>query len=231
MLFGEGLSNLLNRFIISGQDIFDVLFSVLLAAIMGMAISRIYKWTHRGLNYEHTFMATLVLLAPIISVVMLYIRGDLVLSLGLIGSLSIIRFRTPIKDTRDMVFLFWVIAVGLGAGTYNWAIVAVTTPIIAVIVALLYFFRYGNSPNSDFVLITSGQGSYQRELAEAILNKHLPDYRVRSFEIDGDNWEVIFELRFTQPESKPAEALINELRSIEGVTKVSLLAPQLALPL
>jgi len=231
MLFGEGISELLNRFIISGQDILDVLFSILLAAIMGMAISRIYKWTHRGLNYEHTFMATLVLLAPIISVVMLYIRGDLVLSLGLIGSLSIIRFRTPIKDTRDMVFLFWVIAVGLGAGTYNWAIVAITTPIIAIIVALLYFFRYGNSPNSDFVLVICGYGSYQREIAETILNKHLSDYRIRSFDIDGDSWEVIFELRFAQPESKPAEDLISDLRSLEGVTKVSLLAPQLALPL
>ena len=68
-------------------------------------------------------MASLVLFAPLITIVMLYIRGDLVLSLGLIGSLSIIRFRTAIKDTRDMVFLFWVIAVGLGAGTYNWGIV------------------------------------------------------------------------------------------------------------
>ena len=96
MTIAEEIEKVFSRFIITGQDITDVMFSVLLAAVMGLAISRIYKWTHRGLNYEHTFMATLVLLAPIVSVVMLYIRGDLVLSLGLIGSLSIIRFRTPI---------------------------------------------------------------------------------------------------------------------------------------
>jgi len=227
----DRINDLLDRFIISGQDIGDVLFSVLLAAIMGLAISRIYKWTHRGLNYEHTFMATLVLLAPIISVVMLYIRGDLVLSLGLIGSLSIIRFRTPIKDTRDMVFLFWVIAVGLGAGTYNWAIVAVTTPVIAVIVALLYFFRYGNSRNDDFVLVVNGQAGYQKEMMEGVLGKYATDYRVRSYDVDGEKWEIIFELRFARPETRPAEELMDEVKGLSGVSKVSLLAPQLALPL
>jgi len=102
-----------------GRDIFDVVFSLIISVIIAIIISQIYKHTNRGMNFELTFMATLVLLAPIVTVVMLFIRGDLVLSLGLIGSLSIIRFRTPIKDTRDMVFLFWTIAVGLGAGTYN----------------------------------------------------------------------------------------------------------------
>jgi hypothetical protein len=162
---------------------------------------------------------------------MLYIRGDLVLSLGLIGSLSIIRFRTPIKDTRDMVFLFWVIAVGLGAGTFNWAIVAISTPIIAIVVALLYFFRYGNSPNSDFILIISGEGNYQRETAETMINRYSSNYRIRSFNIEGDFWEIIFELRFSNNKAQSAEGLISDLKTIEKVGKVSLLAPQLALPL
>ena len=98
---------ILNQFLLSGPDLKDALLSLALASVMGLLISQLYRYTHRGLNYEHTFMAALVLMAPIVSVVMLYIRGDLVLSLGLIGSLSIVRFRTAIKDTRDMVFLFW----------------------------------------------------------------------------------------------------------------------------
>jgi len=113
----DGFLSLLTRFTsligFEKLDFASVLFSLFLAVAVAFLVSQIYKYTHRGLNYELAFMSTLVLLAPIISVVMLFIRGDLVLSLGLIGSLSIIRFRTPIKDTRDMVFLFWVIAVGL----------------------------------------------------------------------------------------------------------------------
>ena len=226
----DRLAGLLDRILISGQDIGDVLFSVLLAAVMGLAISRIYKWTHRGLNYEHTFMATLVLLAPIVSIVMLYIRGDLVLSLGLIGSLSIIRFRTPIKDTRDMVFLFWVIAVGLGAGTYNWAVVGVTTPIVAVIVAALYFFRYGHSPNTDFVLVVNGSGEYRKEEIENVLEKYTTGKRARSFDVDGEKWEVIYELRFTKREKQPVEGMVAEMKEMSGVNKVSVLALQLSLP-
>src|SRR5690625_5465921 len=72
------------------------------------------------MTYERSFLTTFVLISPIVTMVVYFIQGDLVVSLGLVGSLSIIRFRTPIKDTRDMVFLFWSIAVGLGAGTGNW---------------------------------------------------------------------------------------------------------------
>src|SRR5690554_6776393 len=128
--------------LISGQDVSDILFSLFLAAVIAVIISQIYKHTHRGMNFELSFMTTLVLLAPIVAVVMLFIRGDLVLSLGLIGSLSIIRFRTPIKDTRDMVYLFWTIAVGLGCGTYNWVVVIISTIFIGLIMFVLYFIKY-----------------------------------------------------------------------------------------
>ena len=151
------MNEFINKIFFNGPDLIDVLFSLGLATVLGMLISQLYKGTHRGLNYEHTFMASLVLLAPIVTLVMLYIRGDLVLSLGLIGSLSIVRFRTAVKDTRDMIFLFWVIAVGLGAGTYNWSVVLVSTLFIMVIVFFLYYIRYGYSENKDFVLSFSGR--------------------------------------------------------------------------
>lgn len=231
MDFIEGITEFLNQFIRTGQDIGDVLFSLALAIVMGLLISQLYKKTHRGLNYEHTFMATLVLLAPIVTVVMLYIRGDLVLSLGLIGSLSIIRFRTPIKDTRDMVFLFWVIAVGLGAGTFNWGVVVISTVIIAIIVGLLYFIRYGNSCNTDFVLVISGQEEFQREAIDKVLAEFTSDTRVRSYDIQDQDWEIIYELRFLNLDVHPAEAMIEKLRNLSGLKKVSLLAPQLSLPL
>jgi len=231
MDFVEGISEFLNQFVRTGQDVGDVLFSLALAIVMGMLISQLYKKTHRGLNYEHTFMATLVLLAPIVTVVMLYIRGDLVLSLGLIGSLSIIRFRTPIKDTRDMVFLFWVIAVGLGAGTFNWGVVVISTVVIAIIVGLLYFIRYGNSRNTDFVLVISGQEKLQREAIDKVLAEFTSDTRVRSYDVQGQSWEIIYELRFQNLEIHPAETMIEKLKNLSGLKKVSLLAPQLSLPL
>jgi hypothetical protein len=221
----------LNQFLLSGPDLQDTLISVVLAAIMGLLISQLYKHTHRGLNYEHTFMAALVLLAPIVSVVMLYIRGDLVLSLGLIGSLSIVRFRTAIKDTRDMVFLFWVIAVGLGSGTYNWGVVLVSSFVILLLVAVLYFVRYGYSPNTDFVLVLSGQPPFQSDTSRDTIQRHSVEARLRSYEVHDTHWELVYELHLSELSSQSAETLITELKALPGVAEVSLLAPQLALPL
>jgi len=222
--------NLLGNLALSGRDMFDILFSLLLALVIAVIISQIYKYTHHGMNYELTFMSTLVFLAPIVAVVMMFIRGDLVLSLGLIGSLSIIRFRTPIKDTRDMVFLFWVIAVGLGCGTYNWMVVIISTIFMVIVMFVLHFIKYGRSRNTDFVLIVSGSKKYQDQFLEEKLKKYTSEARVRSKEVEEGFWEVIFELRFEKLTGKISDDLVREIEELEGVRKVSLLAPQLALP-
>lgn len=225
------MNEFINKLLYNGPNLIDVIFSLSLAAISGMLISQLYKSTHRGLNYEHTFIASLVLMAPIVTSVMLYIRGDLVLSLGLIGSLSIIRFRTAIKDTRDMIFIFWVIAVGLGAGTYNWSIVLVSSLFIMVIVAVLYFFRYGHSKNKDFILSFSGKLPYAMDPVREIILRYTVDARMRSYEVVGENWEIIYELRLSELSSSVADELIQLLKTLPGVHNVSLLAPQLSLPL
>ena len=101
------MSEIIDVFSLSQSTLLQFLVSIGLSIILGIGIALIYRYTHKGLNYESSFILTLSLLAPIVTLVMFFIQGDLVLSLGLVGSLSIIRFRTPIKDTRDMVFLFW----------------------------------------------------------------------------------------------------------------------------
>lgn len=201
-----------------------------LALLIGLIISQVYKVTHRGMNYELSFMSTLVLLAPIVALVMLFIRGDLVLSLGLIGSLSIIRFRTPIKDTRDMIFLFWTIAVGLGAGTFNWMVVLIATLIMVPMVFLLYFIRYGRSDHADYVLVCGGSGNCPDERIRAAINQEVPDAAVRSHEVNGNQWETVYELRRTVQGAALLSTLIRSLKQIDEVERVSLLAPKLDLP-
>ena len=225
------MSDLINQFFLSGPDLVDVLFSMLLSTIVGLLISQLYRGTHRGLNYEHTFMASLVMLAPIVTLVMLFIRGDLVLSLGLIGSLAIIRFRTAVKDTRDMVFIFWVIAVGLGAGTYNWSTVLVASLFVMLVVVVLFYVRYGHTSNTDFVLAVTGSAAYDGDTIREAIQGFSTDARMRSYEVEGDDWEVIYELRLANLTSQSADALIAALKGMAGVRNVSLLAPQISLPL
>ncbi len=214
----------------SGRDLFDVVFSFALSVSVGIVISQIYKHTNRGMSFELTFMPALVLLAPIVTMVMMFIRGDLILSVGLIGSLSIIRFRTPVKDIRDMVFLFWTIGVGLGCGTYNWTVVIIFTMLLAVANYVLYFTRYGRSKNTDFVLVVSGQQPDEEGHVESVIRQYTEEARIRSHEVSEGQWEVIFELRFASLQDQITKQLVSTLQNVPGVNRVSLLAPQLALP-
>ena len=209
----------------------NLFVSMALAFGLGLAIALLYRGTHRGLNYEQSFLSTLVLLAPIVAVVMLFIQGDLVLSLGLVGSLSIIRFRTPIKDTRDMVFLFWTIAVGLGCGTNNWTLAVIATVFLSIVISLLYIFEYGRPRHADFVLVVSGTSPYPDKESAEVIKRHSTTSRVRSHEIQGEEWEKVFELRFSKAQEEELDHLITAIQSLQGVRRVSLLAPQLSLPM
>ncbi|HZK24358.1 MAG TPA: DUF4956 domain-containing protein [Oscillospiraceae bacterium] len=217
--------------LISGDMALNLFVSLILSFLISLGIAMLYRSTHRGLNYEHSFVNTLVLLAPIVTLVMLFIRGDLVLSLGLVGSLSIIRFRTPIKDSRDMVYIFWVIAVGLGCGTNNWTLVLISTLLLAIVVSLLYLFEYGRPHHTDFVMVISGTSHFLPTDAETIIKQHTMMAHMRSHEINDEHWEIIFELRFSRTQEKNATNMLQEIQALAGVTRVSLLAPQLALPI
>lgn len=214
---------------LTSDDIFNLVFSLFVATIIGIIVSQVYRLTHRGVNYELTFMTSLVILAPIVALVMLFIRGNLVLSLGLVGSLSIIRFRTPIKDTRDMVYLFWVIAVGLGAGTFNWIMVTLASIIILIVIFVLYMIKYGRSQNHDYVLVVSGTSDYDQDPIKAIINQYSTDSLVRSQTINEELWEIVYELHLGDSKGS-IDDMLKALKQIEMISNVSLLAPQLALP-
>ncbi|MDY6826148.1 MAG: DUF4956 domain-containing protein [Bacillota bacterium] len=162
---------------------------------------------------------------------MFFIRGNLVLSLGLIGSLAIVRFQTLIKDTRDMVYLFWVIVVGLGYGTENWSIALLATILIAIIVFLMFAFEYGRPRHSDFVLVVSGSSEQFPEETAGIIQDYSSRSRIRSQDLIDNGWEIVYELRFTLEQEHKTEEFIRRLKSLPGIEKVSLLAPQLALPM
>ena len=224
------LASAFNQTALSAQELFNVIFSLALAILVGFVISQVYKRTHRGLNYEASFLTTLILLGPIIAAVMIFIQGSLVLSLGLVGSLSIIRFRTPIKDTRDMVFIFWVIATGLGCGIYSWTLVVIFTLLVFTAVVILYLTQYGKSRHNDYVLVLFGDAAYPHQEVENILKEYTFDARVRSQEVEEDLWEMVFEIRFAGEDGDESKTLVRELQALTGIQRVSLLAPQLALP-
>jgi hypothetical protein len=225
------MDRLMGIILLPADQLINVVLALTLSLILGLVIAGVYRYTHRGMNYESGFLSTLVLLAPIVAIVMLFIQGDLVLSLGLVGSLAIIRFRTPIKDTRDMVFLFWVIAIGLGAGTLNWTVSVLATLFLTVVTTSFYLFKYGRPLHAEYILVIAGTAPRGEDEVDRLVRAREANVQLRNHEVRGEQWELTYELRFAREKEAGVRQVVTDLRTVAGVDKVSLLTPQLALPM
>jgi len=211
-------------------SVIDLLISLGVAFLLGLWVVFTYRITHRGLTYERTFLVTLIMSAPIVGLVMLLIGSNLALSLGMVGALSIIRFRNVIKSPRDMVFLFWTIAIGLGCGTYNWLVIIIASGFISGCLLILHYVEYGKQRHHELVCVLGGAGEPPGSMIVDLLSVYAKDVVVRSLERRPDSWEMVVELRFPVTRLDRQHELLKEVHRIDGVEHVSLLAPHLSLP-
>lgn len=168
----------------------QILLSLLTAFLVGAFIIFIYKKTYSGVVYSKNFSLCLILITMITSLIIRTINANLSLSLGMVGALSIVRFRTAIKEPLDTVFIFWAIAIGImaGAGLYLMAIFA------SLIVGLLYFVGYavGFKVKTQYLLILRYEISYDTE----VLNKvnEIGKTKLKSKSVTGNTVEVSYEI-------------------------------------
>jgi uncharacterized membrane protein YhiD involved in acid resistance len=127
--------------------------SFLLAFALGFIWATVYKRTHSGVAYTRSFFLSLLLIPPIVSMIMMAIGSNVALSLGLVGSLSVIRFRAVIKDTKDMTFLFLAIGIGLCAGATAWMVGIIGTLTISLITVVMSKIGNTKPGSSDYILI------------------------------------------------------------------------------
>ena len=120
----------------------DILINMGLAVILGMLISFVYKITHKGLSYSQSFMLTIVFITIIVSMVMMVIGNNVARAFALVGALSIIRFRTVVKDTKDTAFIFLALSAGMAAGTSSYFLATIGTTIVLVVAAILDTTNY-----------------------------------------------------------------------------------------
>ena len=131
----------------------EIVTNTLLAFILGIFISFIYKKSHKGLSYSQSFMLTLVFLTIIISLVMMIIGNNVARAFALVGALSIIRFRTVVKDTKDTAYIFMCLCAGMACGTSSYFLGIFGTIFFATVALSLDYFNYGTFYKSEFILI------------------------------------------------------------------------------
>ncbi|MFT5197439.1 MAG: putative membrane protein YhiD involved in acid resistance [Planctomycetota bacterium] len=130
----------------------QIVFNSVLATVLGVILASIYRATHKGLSYSQSFTQTIVFVSAVVALVMMVIGASLTRAFALVGALSIIRFRTVVKDTKDTSFVFAALALGMAAGTSNYQLAGVGLVLISCLAWIMHLTNFGAVYKSEFIL-------------------------------------------------------------------------------
>jgi uncharacterized membrane protein YhiD involved in acid resistance len=195
---------------VTSVSLLDMALTLVLAFCVGLFIFLVYKKTYTGVMYSSSFGITLVALTMITSLVILAVTSNVVLSLGMVGALSIVRFRTAIKEPLDIAFLFWSIAVGivLAAGMIPLAVIG-----SVVIGLVLLVFVNRRSHSNPYIVVLQCQDHDSETRAKAFLEQQTQRCAVKSKSAQKDNIELNLEIRLKDDNTD----FINALAEMPGV--------------
>lgn len=202
---------------IASVSLLDMVIALLLAFGVGMFIFLVYKKTYQGVMYSSSFGTTLVALTMITTVVILAVTSNVVLSLGMVGALSIVRFRTAIKEPLDIAFLFWSIAVGivLAAGMIPLAVIG-----SVVIGVILLVFVNRKSHCNPYIIVLSCADSASEKSATAFLEQQVQRCVVKSKTATKGMIELNLEVRMKDDNTD----FINALSEMDGINSAVLVS-------
>lgn len=200
-----------------------VIFNIILATVISFTIAFVHKKTHSGLSYSQSFFTTLILMGIIASVVLMVVQNNIFGALGLLGAFALIRFRTIIKETRDIAFVFFSLAEGVAVGLNHYAIALISTPFICIIAYILYRFNLGSAYNNKFVLLLTATSSTEGES----LQKRLRENGITSTLLNSKKrQDNIFEYTLSLGGKDMAfiNKILSEIASSESITGYDLLS-------
>ena len=195
----------------------DVLLGMVVALVVGLFIFVIYKKTFTGVMYSTGFALTLVGLALVTTLVIMAVTSNVVLSLGMVGALSIVRFRAAIKEPMEIVFLFWSIAVGIviGAGMIPLAVIG-----SAIIGVVLLLFANRKSRENPYILVLNCDDETAEQAALGLVKDAVSRYGVKTKTVSTDGIELTAELRTKNNDT----AFVNRITALPGVSNATLVS-------
>ena len=201
-----------------------VLLSLLLAFILGQLLAWVYYFTHSGLSYSRSFVQSLILITVVISMVMSTIAGSFVVAVGLMGALSVIRFRNIIKDTRDIAFIFCSLVIGMACGSQRYPIAIIGTLCICLVILYLYLTDFGtHRPHNAFLRFRITGHITPSHPVIKILNKFCSNHTMISSQ-DGDfgDNDVEYAYQIMLKSSSKNEQMVAELQEIGNIKNLNL---------
>ncbi|MDY7224454.1 DUF4956 domain-containing protein [Halalkalibacterium halodurans] len=202
----------------TSTSITDSLIGLAIAFAIGLFIYLIYKKTFTGVIYSHTFNISLIIMSMATALIIMGISSNVLLSLGMVGALSIVRFRTPIKDPMDLVYLFWAIIVGILCGA-GFILLAVIGSVLIGLVLIIFVDKI--KIENPYLLVIKYQDPTIENSLEHIISTHVKKHLVKSKSVmPGNDFEITYEVRVPEADTN----FINHLIGLEGVTSAVMLS-------
>ncbi|RHU85762.1 DUF4956 domain-containing protein [Clostridiaceae bacterium OM08-6BH] len=202
----------------NGMDITTakIAATLFVTALLALYIFAIYRLVTRKVFYSKNFNIALAALSLITAAIILAMQSNLVISLGMVGALSIVRFRTAIKDPMDLVFLFWSISIGIicGAGLYEVALV--TSVAVTVFILVLDMIPVSRAP---MMLVVNSSKMDDEQTVLDVVGKYAKSYKVKSRNLSKGRLDMVVELRV-----KDESGLVSEVAALDGMIGASLIA-------
>ena len=209
--------------IISPITSLELIAALGFSALFSIIIARVYIAVHEGYSYSKSFLHTMIMVSITVALIMIIIGSNIARAFALVGAMSIIRFRNPVKDPRDVAFLFSTIAVGMACGVKFYMFAAIFTLILVALMLLLHHFDFGNLPSNTYILKVR-QAKDQREIFSNVCQPYCRSVHVLSLDYlsgDEDTEEVVYEVELK--DGRDFEKFIQQIRDNINYESVNVL--------
>ena len=205
---------------VSSISVFDMLLTIVLSFGIGLFISLIYRKTYRGVMYSAGFGTTLIALTMITSIVILAVTSNVVLSLGMVGALSIVRFRTAVKEPMEIAFLFWAISEGIVIGAGMIAVALIGALFVGAVLVVFHYLSGRAPATKPFILVLHAENDAAEENVQKAIAASVKRQAIKSKTVTAAGVELTVEVRLAGAET----AFVNDLKKIPGVADVTLVS-------
>lgn len=205
--------NLFNIDFFGAISTVEILQGLIFSFAIGVFIFILYKITFKGVMYNNRFNISIVIMCLITTIIIQTISSNFILSLGMVGALSIVRFRTAVKDPMDIIFMFWAISVGISTGAKFYSIAVIGSLFIGIVI---YLMSLMSNRKKSYILVINYLSKAERDVKKVL---HKYRLRLKSKALSDKKTELTMEISITDDN----DAILKELEEIDDVITASLL--------
>jgi len=203
----------------------NIVLNLILSFVLGMIISLVYKKTHRGLSYSQSFLLTLVMLAVVGCCLIMVIGNSLARAFAVFGGFSIVRFRSAIKDTKDIAYVFFSLVMGMAVGTQSYLIAIIGASFVCLLILVLTKYNFGSIKKHEYILnfITLG-GKNIEESYFKLFDQYLKDKELLNVISSGEKKPMELSYNIKLYDDLQLQKFLNKLKKITGIKRIDLIS-------